>query len=212
MQSECTTVRACEQCAAPLAAHSRADRRFCAQPCYAAWRRERADEAHAARTEKPCNRCGVVKPIALFARVRRRDGTYRPRGECAPCRREVILAWERDHPERVLEAGRSWRRAKRDLLIAQRKTPRAQRVRRSRALRDRGLTIEWYEQTLADQGGGCAICGRAATADGKVLAVDHDHESGATRGILCSGCNQGLGRFSDSPALLRRAADYLESA
>lgn len=50
----------------------------------------------------------------------------------------------------------------------------------------------------------CAICW-------DVLAehIDHDHATGAVRGMLCSGCNSGMGRLGDDPTSLRRAADYL---
>jgi hypothetical protein len=59
---------------------------------------------------------------------------------------------------------------------------------------------------LADQGGLCGLC-RAAPA----VHVDHDHETGAARDLLCFNCNGGLGQFRDDPALLRAAARYVES-
>jgi hypothetical protein len=43
------------------------------------------------------------------------------------------------------------------------------------------------------------------------LPVDHDHETGAIRGILCIDCNRALGMFRDDPRLLRKAAKYLEN-
>lgn len=58
--------------------------------------------------------------------------------------------------------------------------------------------------------GVCEICGRTAeeAEPGKRLAVDHS--SAGVRGMLCRACNTALGLFQDSPAALRRAADYLE--
>jgi hypothetical protein len=61
------------------------------------------------------------------------------------------------------------------------------------------------DEMLKDQGGSCAIC-RAAPA----AHVDHDHETGAVRALLCFNCNGGLGQFRDDPAVLRAAADYVE--
>lgn len=62
---------------------------------------------------------------------------------------------------------------------------------------------------LLEQHAVCAIC--ATTSWGKKgPQVDHDHATSAVRGILCSNCNQGLGRFADDPVRLRAAADYLE--
>lgn len=70
-----------------------------------------------------------------------------------------------------------------------------------------GVTLEEYAAMLAAQGGGCAICG--AKQKKRRLAVDHDHETGEVRGLLCSPCNTGLGQFKDKAALLARAIDYL---
>lgn len=70
-----------------------------------------------------------------------------------------------------------------------------------------GITLEWYEETLAAQGGGCKICGRSPK--GRQLSVDHDHNSGKVRGLICYYCNTGLGNFKDDADLLRRALAYL---
>lgn len=56
------------------------------------------------------------------------------------------------------------------------------------------------------QGGRCLLCGEV-----KPLAVDHDHVTGAVRGLLCKGCNTGIGLLREDPMLLRAAARYLES-
>ena len=67
--------------------------------------------------------------------------------------------------------------------------------RRNSGLKRRyGITSEEYDALLESQGGGCALCG--ATTNGKQatrsLHVDHDHQTGRVRGILCGPCNQGL--------------------
>lgn len=78
-----------------------------------------------------------------------------------------------------------------------------------------GITLEDYNRILEKQGGGCAICGATRTGvkePGKAehsLYVDHNHETGEVRGILCSRCNFGLGQFQDNPELLMKAVDYL---
>lgn len=53
------------------------------------------------------------------------------------------------------------------------------------------LTVEEYDALLASQGGVCAMCGKPPAKNR--LAVDHDHETGRIRGLLCRGCNGALG-------------------
>lgn len=79
------------------------------------------------------------------------------------------------------------------------------------------LTPDDYDALLAKQGGVCAICAQVEThkypsGKPKDLAVDHDHITGKVRGLLCFNCNQGVGRFQNSPERLRCAAAYLEGA
>lgn len=73
-----------------------------------------------------------------------------------------------------------------------------------------GITLDDYEDMLAGQGGGCAIC-KAVESGGKGrFHVDHCHEGGQIRGLLCTRCNTGLGQFLDDPDRLRAAIAYLE--
>lgn len=73
-----------------------------------------------------------------------------------------------------------------------------------------GMTHEDYDALLYRQNLGCAICGRRP--EKRALAVDHCHETGRVRGLLCHKCNPGIGIFCDDPALLLKAADYLLKA
>lgn len=67
-----------------------------------------------------------------------------------------------------------------------------------------------YDAMVAKQRGKCLICeGRQRRKNSDHLDIDHDHATGEVRGLLCGSCNSGLGRFGDSPALLRQAADYV---
>lgn len=80
---------------------------------------------------------------------------------------------------------------------------------RSRRHRAYGLTKVELELLLA-QNEGCGICGTTEWGRGpKGPQVDHDHATGAVRGVLCNNCNNGLGRFNDDPALLLKAVAYL---
>ncbi len=71
-----------------------------------------------------------------------------------------------------------------------------------------GIGYDEYSAMAVKQGGGCAICGQKD--EWFNLAVDHCHEKGFVRGLLCGQCNKGLGLFADNPERLRAAAAYLE--
>jgi hypothetical protein len=73
-----------------------------------------------------------------------------------------------------------------------------------------GINEHQYFAMVVSQNGGCAICGTKRIGDGRRLSIDHDRRLGRVRGLLCSNCNLGIGYFYDNPALLRRAAEYIE--
>lgn len=78
------------------------------------------------------------------------------------------------------------------------------------ACRGRGITVDQYREMEAAQGYACAICGEPESTRNQ-LVIDHDHETGVVRALLCSLCNMGLGAFRDDPARLKDAAKYLEN-
>lgn len=87
-------------------------------------------------------------------------------------------------------------------------------INRKQLLRRRyGMTIPEYENKLKDQNGVCAICKNPETQKrkGKIqsLAVDHNHKTGEIRGLLCSHCNNMIGRASDNIDTLKNAIIYL---
>jgi hypothetical protein len=133
---------------------------------------------------KTCRDCGESKPLDQFNRkTRARDGRQ---SYCRPCHRARREAWESHHDGRR-EAAR----------------------RRSRLKRTFGITPEDYDAMLAEQAGGCAICGGPPVAGAAFFDVDHDHLTGRVRGLLCRACNLGLGKFRDRPLLLAHAIRYL---
>lgn len=111
--------------------------------------------------------------------------------ECRTCEREKrrrLRTAERLEHERIA-------------MAVARKDPRHQAVRRAQRLKRYGMTPEQYDALAESQGGRCALCKkvpepRRMTANGAPwisLVVDHDHATGKVRGLLCRGCNQGMG-------------------
>ena len=172
-----------------------------------------------AETRK-CTICGVEKPIDQFAEDRRGDRTYR-RNQCTSCRNKRKQANKTDADrEKQREYQRAW--------YQRNKHKQKKQMRENHLLTRYKMTEVEYEEKLAEQGGGCAICGSddpgKLTAKGrqmKSFAVDHDHnccdnDDGRTcgncvRGLLCHPCNQGMGALKDDPSLLQAAIDYLKS-
>ena len=79
-----------------------------------------------------------------------------------------------------------------------------------------GIGIEWFNEQHKLQNGLCMICDQPETAvirGRKIsLAVDHCHDTGKVRGLLCRACNNAIGMLKHDPNILRKAADYLEKA
>jgi len=149
------------------------------------------------------------------AREYRREWKKSPeQREKAAKRREVR---ERSDPEfkaRSRATEKRWRGRNPGKVQAKRE----RRAENPRTVRDDnlrhlyGITHEDYERMLEEQGGGCAICGSTTSRrKGRGhLSIDHCHQTGKVRGVLCDPCNNGLGRFGDDPELLRGALEYLE--
>ena len=137
---------------------------------------------------KWCGGCSSVKPLDEFNRdTGKKDGRQ---SRCKACEYEGYKRRLAEDPERV-------RRIARDS------------ARRNRRRNMYGVTNEEFAEMCEAQGGVCAICQREPGQLGLVL--DHDHETGEVRGVICSPCNSGLGLFQDDPEFLRVAAAYLEA-
>ncbi|MBC8391514.1 MAG: endonuclease VII domain-containing protein [Deltaproteobacteria bacterium] len=85
--------------------------------------------------------------------------------------------------------------------------------RLAQRLKQYGITIDEYYGILEKQGGKCAICGSTDSGDKRTkrFHLDHCHETGKVRGLLCASCNMGIGKFKESPDILLRASKYLSS-
>ena len=147
---------------------------------------------------KTCSRCGEEKA----------DDEYYPNyggNRCILCVREV----KRESNAKIkAQDPDAWRARQR--VYQNRYNQRFPEVRRAvehrRRMRRFGLTTEEYDLMMEDQNAKCAICG--LPSEGKALAVDHDHETGEVRGLLCGPCNMALGQLEPSNRL-DAAVQYL---
>lgn len=164
---------------------------------------------HMDRGEKHCSSCKKWRLLEEFPKDK--NGDRGRRWQCNLCRkvyhrsakgRELKNKAQKRHstlhPDRIRERNAAWKAKHPDYF------------RRYRFQYENGITLEKFEEMLASQDGGCAICGASTTdSTGRRLCVDHDHQTQEVRGLLCRKCNFGLADFNDSPYLLERAAEYL---
>ncbi len=72
-----------------------------------------------------------------------------------------------------------------------------------------GITIEDYAYMFNAQNGKCKICTRLHSKFARGLVVDHNHNTGSIRGLLCDPCNRALGYFRDSVIVMSNAIEYI---
>lgn len=147
---------------------------------------------------KVCAHCKTEKVAAEFRRNNSmRSGLY---SYCMKCERKKNQEWRANNPKRLAE-------------IQARRSAKTYEQRRDYVLRTQyGMTLVEYHERLAEQGGRCAICRTDNPGRGGRFVVDHCHAGGAVRGLLCNGCNVGLGHFRDDPTSLAVAIEYLKQS
>lgn len=154
-------------------------------------------------TTKTCGLCKTEKPIEEFGKNRRtKDGLN---GRCKPCHNAAWKKWAAENPEKVRES--SARYSKTPAGKASKKMSDAKYYENNHAqvramqidsrLRHRyGISLEQYNQMVAERNGLCDICGKepvGKSVRSSKLHVDHCHETNEVRGLLCTVCNQRLG-------------------
>ena len=132
---------------------------------------------------------------------RMRETNRQQRAKRSPEQREAIRAYMREYTQARKEQTAQKRREN---------APHHRLLKKKSRLKRLGLTIEHADAIFAAQGYGCAICGEKETRTGRDWHFDHDHTTGNFRGILCHGCNTGLGGFRDEIAALENAIKYLK--
>ena len=160
---------------------------------------------------KRCTKCGLEKPLSEFYAMRgMRDGH---RNDCIECTKAAKRERQARNPQPYRDRAKQWARENPKRRAAYQAEYR-NRPERKRAMRDAyyrrtyGISADEVDEMLDAQHGRCAIC-RDKPERLASMHIDHDHEQGHLRGLLCLSCNQGLGQFRDDPTLLLRAIVYL---
>jgi hypothetical protein len=140
-------------------------------------------------TKKMCTVCKVAKPFEDFydgykAKKQQYQTNRRyPHSRCKDCDHTRVRTYHKNNRAKVTK----------------------QQMVRHRE-REYGLTEEQYNNMILSQNNLCAICSQPST---RTLNIDHNHETGKVRGLLCTNCNLGIGNFQDSLIYLQNAVNYL---
>ena len=145
---------------------------------------------------KKCSMCQTEKPLDSFCKHKaKHDGLN---NNCKACVKEYTSK----NKEQVKKYKSDYYFANREKCI--------EKHRRNYLKRKYNVTVEWYDEQLKKQNGQCMICG---TTEGggisSTLHVDHNHETGQIRGLLCRPCNTGIGLFKEKIDLLEKAIQYV---
>ena len=136
-------------------------------------------------TTRICNKCETERSIEEFDR--HKQSLEGRRRDCKNCRNELRRA--RYHKGK---GEKYWEDKKKD----------------DRYKFRYGISLEQYNEMYEKQGGVCAVCKEESN---KKLCVDHDHNTGQVRALVCDRCNRAMGAANDDPTILKLCAEYLES-
>lgn len=144
---------------------------------------------------KWCPRCQTMLSRERFGKNRSAHDGLQPR--CKPCSVAAVTASRHKDPTSHRKSSRAWA------------IKNQSRVMDSRLRSTFGIGLDDYNRILEEQGGRCAICRCEPGGTKRGFHVDHCHEKGHVRGILCHHCNVGIGNFKNDPDVMRSAADYI---
>ncbi len=158
-----------------------------------------------------CTKCKEFKIFSEFHKCKRASSGFRERCKC--CTSIENKGWKKKNALKCKEDNAKWylkntdkHKQKRDVYWASKKD----RMKDWRLQKTYKINISEYDALLNKQNMCCAICERHQTEFQRRLAVDHDHETGEIRGLLCHSCNTGIGSLKDDYRMLDKASQYLK--
>lgn len=142
---------------------------------------------------KVCGTCKTEKSVEEF-NWKKKD-LYR-NSVCRSCHSVYRKQHYKDNKQKYIDKARKWERENKDRVKANVRAYRATKY---------GISLKEYEVLLKKCNGLCMIC-----IKNEATCIDHCHESGEVRGLLCRPCNLALGFFRDNLSSIKNATKYLE--
>lgn len=144
---------------------------------------------------KICPKCKTKKPVTEFHKSKSTVTGYQV--YCKPCQYSRHDIWRRNNLPYTRAASGKFRK----------ENPRLSKDHKLKSTY--GVPLGWYEKTLAEQDGKCACCGTPDSGGKGDFHLDHCHDEGHVRGLLCHCCNLGIGYLKHSLPVLEAAIVYL---
>lgn len=172
---------------------------------------------------KICSQCKIEKILSDFNK--RYDGKNNLRSHCKECQKKNYKQWHQKNLDKQREKKKQYRQQNSEKERERKKIYRqknAEKIRdknkiyrkvNAEKIRDRilkykyGISLEEYNLMFERQNGCCLICKEQPK---KGLVVDHSHNTGKVRGLLCNDCNTGIGLLKETPQFFINAIEYLQ--
>lgn len=142
---------------------------------------------------KRCSKCGITKTIADF----HKSGSHKDglKCHCKECAIKDAAEYNKKHSEHRRKYMRNYNKINRE------------KIKYRQIKRVYGITKKEYLRKIAEQNNSCSIC--KTTFENTKVNVDHDHETGVVRDLLCLKCNNALGCINDDPKIAMKLIKYL---
>ena len=141
---------------------------------------------------KICTYCNIEKESIEFSN--KKAGKLGIASYCKKCININSKKYYQENKEKILVQHKKWKDNHKDYQL--------------KSLYN--ITAEQYNQMLEAQNCVCAICKNTESTKNYKLHVDHDHQSGKVRGLLCGKCNRMIGLANDNNEILEKASTYLK--
>jgi hypothetical protein len=176
---------------------------------------------------KKCTTCKTEYPLTDYRKDASRHNGIHP--TCNSCNKEIQKRWYSNNKEKAKKTAISNYHNKKDIINAKKKQDRIDNPEKYKYNRQKdynpitskvaswknagikNMTYDRYLTMLLNQNNCCAICNIHEDFCKRKLDVDHNHNTGEARGLLCTLCNTGIGKLKDSIDMLDKALIYLKN-